>query len=270
MEQHVFGALVGAASILAGYILNELSQMRSKELSYLHLVPQFTNLKELRNHLATIPDQTADVLVEGVVKKLGSEVQKSEKAGVEGVAKLVTTTSYKKVYHSQSNKWNDVSSTIENLNVSIPFKLEDVKGNSINIQTIHNAGGYRQILNRVWQEKTIPEARSIADHATNITIKEIPNGTLTREFLLLFGTSVGAYGTATLQGNSLISSGTVTFTPTEVSSSIEGLITKNEVIVSTFKFFSVILLVGGGGVLFLSIIPLLRNALQWFRDTDDN
>ena len=65
------------------------------------------------------------------------------------MAKLVTTTSYKKVYHSQSNKWNDASSTIKNLNVSIPFKLEDAEGNTINFQTIHNAGGYREILNRV-------------------------------------------------------------------------------------------------------------------------
>ena len=82
----------------------------------------------------------------------------------------------------------------------------DANGNTIRVQSVHNAGGFRQILERVWQEKVNPESRSIGDHATNVALQEIPNGSLTREFLLVFGTS---YGTASLKDKSLLSSGNI-------------------------------------------------------------
>ncbi len=263
MEHELIGVLVGASSLLAGYLLHQLSQMRSRELSYLQLVPQFTSMKKLREHLSNTPEQKADVLVEGVVKKLGSESLKSEKAGVEGAAKLVTTTAFKKVYNSQSSKWNDVSGTIENLNVSMPFQLVDGSGHTITVQSVHKAGGFRQILQRVWQEKVLPDSRSLGDYATSTTLREIPNGIHIREFLLVFGTSMGAYGTASLQGSGLLSSGTVNFTPIEVSSSIRGLIARNELIVSTMRFFSMLLLVGGGGILLVVSVPLVMKALGY-------
>ena len=263
MEHELVGVLVGASSLLAGYLLHQLSQLRSRELSYLQLVPQFTSMKKLRDHLSNTPDQKADVLVEGAVKKLGSDCLKSDKAGVEGAAKLVTTTSYKKVYNSHTSKWNEVSSTIENVNVSVPFQLVDGSGNSITVQSAHSAGGFRQIVERVWQEKVPADSRSLGDFATNATLKEIPNGSHTREFLLVFGTSMGAYGTATLQGSGILSSGTVNFTPIEVSSSIRGLIARNEVIVSTLKLFSVLLVVGGGSVLLITAVPLLMKAFGY-------
>lgn len=263
MEHELFGVLVGASSLLAGYVLHQLSQMRARELSYLQLVPQFTSMKKLREHLSDIPDKKADVLVEGVVKKLGSECLKSDKAGIEGAARLVTTTTLKKVYNSQSGKWSDVSSTIENLNVSVPFQLVDGSGHTITVQSVHSAGGFRQILERVWQDKQLPESRSLGDFATNTTLREIPNGLHTREFLLLFGTSLGAYGTASLQGTGYISSGTITFTPIEVNSSIRGLISRNELIVSTLRFFSMLLLVGGGGILLLASVPLVMKVLGY-------
>ncbi len=51
---------------------------------------------------------------------------------------------------------------------------------------------------------------------------------------------MGAYGVATLQGNSFMSSGSVTFTPGEVGSSIDGLISRNEVIVNILKFLAML------------------------------
>lgn len=261
----MFGVLIGASSLLAGYLFHQLSQMRSKELSYLQLVPQFTNLKKLRDHLSGCPEQTADVLVEGVVK-MGKDGLKSDKAGVEGAAKLVTTTSYKKVYNQQSEKWSESTNTIENQRISIPFHLTDKSGNTITVQSIHNAGGFRQILERVWQEKVAPDSRSLGDYATSTVLKEIPNGSHTSELLLVFGSSLGAYGTATLQNKSLLTSGNVVFTPSEVSSSIEGLISRNEIIVSTLKFFSMVFLLGGGGILLLSMVPLAMKALGYRKE----
>lgn len=265
-HQHAaFGVLMGASSLLVGYVLHRLSEMRMEELSYLQHVPKFSDFKKLRNHLSNIPDKTADVLVEGTTKK-SEDTLKSEKAGVEGAAKLVTTTSYKKVYHAQTEKWSDVSNTIENLNISVPFNLVDANGNTIRVQSVHNAGGFRQILERVWQEKVNPESRSIGDHVTNVALQEIPNGSLTREFLLVFGTSMGAYGTASLKDKSLLSSGNIYFTPVEVSSSIQSLLYRNEMIISTLKFFSFVLLVGGGGILLLSAVPLILRTLGYDPD----
>ena len=35
------------------------------------------------------------------------------------------------VHSEDSNKWRDVSNTIENVNVSLPFRLVDAKGNQV-------------------------------------------------------------------------------------------------------------------------------------------
>ena len=261
MEQHLFGIALGASSLLAGWLLHNLSKSRSEALSYLQDVPKFTDLGKLRQHLNECPDKQAEVLVQGEVKKLGSEALKSEKASTEGAARLVTTTIYRKVYNQNTDKWTDSSSTIENVCVSVPFSLVDRRGNSLNINSVTKAGGFRLILERVWQNSTQPDSRSIGDFATNLTLKEIPNGTITREYLLVFGSTLGAHGVATLQNQSLISSGTITLVPTEVSASINGLIARNEMVVNTLKFLSMLLLIGGGSVLIFALVPMVLKAI---------
>lgn len=267
----MFGVAVGAASLLAGYVLHQLSQIRSKELSYLQHVPQFTSMKKLRDHLTNCPEQKAEVLIEGVVRKLGQEALKSDKSGIEGAAKVVTTTSYKKAYNSQTNQWNESSNTMENVKVSIPFQLESSRGGGVvTVQGVHNASGFRLILERVWQERLQPDSRSLGDYATGKDLKEIPNGSLTREFMLTFGTSLGAYGAASIgSSKSFLSSGEVTFTPFVVSSSIQGLISQNEAIVTALKFFSMVCVVGGGGILLLSVVPLVLKACGYQVTSND-
>lgn len=263
MEQQVLvGAILGASSLVAGYVLHKLSELRSEEVSYLHLVPQFRNFGKLRDHLKNSPDLAADVLLEGVVEKLGNAALYSEKAGVEGAARLVTTTTYTKVYHEESQSWRDMSNSMENVNLSLPFKLADNKGSYVRVEMVHNAGGFRQLLQKVFQEKTQPEQRTMGDYATNITLREIPNGSFTREFLLVFGTSMGAYGNAVLTNQSLLSSGEVVFAPKEVGSSISNLILRNEMIANTFKFLSFVFLFAGGSILLLSAVPIFFKFLM--------
>ena len=108
---------IGATSLFVGYILHQVSQHRSKELSYLQHVTQFTNLHKLKDHLSNCPDQKADVLIEGTVKK-GNETLNTENSGVEGAAKYITTTNYTRIYHPQTEKWNETSSTTENIRIS--------------------------------------------------------------------------------------------------------------------------------------------------------
>lgn len=253
----IAGVFLGASSLIAGYVLHKLSEMRAQEVSYLHLVPQFRDFRQLKEHLKNSPEQKADVLVEGSVEKLGNAGLYSEKASLDGAARLVTTTTYTKVYHEESQKWHDLSNTMENVRVSLPFKLEDTAGNFVRVESVHNAGGFRQILQRVYQEKTLPEKRSVGDYATNITLREIPNGSLTREFLLVFGSTVAGYGSAVLQKQSFLSSGEIVFTPREVSSSIHSLISRNEMVASTLRFFSLVFLLGGGSILLISATPAI-------------
>ena len=263
-EQHIVGVVLGASSLLIGYLIHKGAQMRQEELSYLQHVPQFPNFRSLREHLRSSPNKKADVLIEGVVEKLSDNALISEKTGLEGAAKLVTTTTYTKVYQegseseNRSPKWRDMSNTIENVNISVPFKLSDSQGNSVNVSTVHQAGGFRQVLQRVWQEKIAPDSRHMGDYLTNITLREIPNGLLTREFLLVFGTSIGAYGSASLQTQSgFFASEEVTFTPVEVGTSIRALISRNELIVNSMKFVSLVLLLGGGSIMLITFLPLL-------------
>ena len=262
MEHQLFaGVVFGASSLIAGYVLHKLSEMRAQEVSYLHLVPQFHDFRQLKEHLKNSPQQKADVLVEGIAEKLGNAGLYSEKAGIDGAARLVTTTTYTKVYHEESRKWRDMANTMENVNISLPFKLEDTAGNFIRVEAVHNAGGFRQILQRVFQEKILPEKRTTGDYATNITLKEIPNGSLTREFLLVFGSTVAGYGNAVLQKQSFLSSGEIVFTPREVSSSIRSLISRNEMIASTFRFFSLVFVIAGGSILLLTVTPVVLQFL---------
>ena len=66
----------------------------------------------------------------------------------------------------------------------------------------------------------------MGDYLTNITLGEIPNGSFTREFLPVFGTSIGAYRSASLQKSQsgFFASEEVTFSPVEVGTSIRALI----------------------------------------------
>ena len=138
------------------------------------------------------------------------------------------------------------------------------------VQSVHTASGFRQILERVWQERVGAESRSLGDYAMGTDLKEIPNGSLKREYLLTFGTTLGACGTALLKNRGILSSGEVTFTPTEVSSSIQGLISRNEAIVSALKFFSMVFVLGGGGILLLTAVPLVLRAFGYRTDDDES
>lgn len=261
------GVLLGGVSLLGGYLLRKVSELRAQEVSYLHQVPQFRDFTALRKHLKNSPGQRADVLVEGRVGKLGDAALLSEKSGLEGAARLVTTTTYTKVYNEESGKWREMSNTVENMNASLPFKLEDAQGSSVRVEGVHRAGGFRQLLQRVYQDKRVPEQRSLGDFATNVvTLKEIPNGSLTRDYLLLFNVSIAGYGSAVLQNQSMFSSGDVVFSPTEVGHSIRGLIMKNEMMASALRFVSVVMLVAGGSVLIFSVTPMLVRLVLQLRE----
>ena len=256
MEQNVLGVVIGATSMLGGYLFRKLLEGTSQKLSDMEHVPRFRNLGELKNHLAASSSQQDCVIVEGVVQKLGNGSLFSEKASVEGAAHVITTTTSTKVYDDERKKWGDNSNTVVNLNLALPFKLVDSNGNYVRVNSVNDASGFQSVLKLVFQEKTLPEKRSIGDFATGMALSEIPNGSHIQEFILLFGSPLAGVGTAVLSKQSMFNSDVI-FTPKEVAPSINELFRRNEMMASTYKFLSLLLLIGGGTIIVFSVAPLV-------------
>jgi hypothetical protein len=245
LEHHVYGVLLGFGSIALGYLLSRVTKGIDSELEYLKSAPRYYNFTKLQSDLSKKPSGVhSRVLVEGTVRKDGNTVLFSDDAGLEGAARLVLTTSLRKVWNEEKSQWNERSDNLTNQCLSIPFKLVDRQGASLTIENIHLASGFRSILQRVYQKKTVPENRSIGDYATGVTINEIHMGTKIQEHMLLYGTTIAALGDAM---EFSVGDGTskIIFHPDEVSSSIKSMITEREMISSATKVVSAIFLIGG-------------------------
>lgn len=259
MEQQAVGVLLGAGSLLVGYLMSKLAESQGSEVDYLRNVPKYRNLGSLKSDLSKTPSNRADVLIEGIVRQ-GHTSIRSEAAGVSGAAKLVTTTDYVKVYNSETAQWNRHSSTTENSRVSVPFRVVDQAGGSVVVESVHQAGGFRSLLQQVYKDHIKPNQRSIGDFATAITVNETPDGSLKRELMLVFGSSFAGYGQAMLMQQSELKTDVVFF-PSEVSTSIRALISRREMVASGLRFVSLLLLVGGGALILFASLPLLRRML---------
>ena len=257
MEQNVLGVMIGVASLAGGYLFRRLMEGTSQKLSEMQNVQRFRNLGDLKTHLGNSPSQQDYVIIEGVVQKLGNGALQSEKAGVEGAAHVITTTTSTKVYDNERKSWGENSNTVVNLNLALPFKLVDLNGNYVRVNSVNDAGGFQSVLKLVFQEKSLPEKRSIGDFATGIALSEIPNGSHVKEFVLLFGSPLAAVGTATLSKQSMFNTDVV-FIPKEVAPSISELFSRNEVMASTYKFISFLLLIGGGALIVFSLAPVVH------------
>ena len=266
MDQQIAGVLLGAGAMFAGYLISKLAESQRQEVDRLSSVPRYRSLGDLKTDLEKLPSQRADVLVEGIVRKHTSSLS-SKNGGVDGAARLVTTTNYTKVYDTEKGVWNDRSSSTENSRLSIPFQLTDPKGRKVIVESVHQARGFWSLLQQVYQERTQPEHRTIGDLATTLTVNELPNGFLKRELMLLFGTSFAGYGQAMLVTQQ--SSPHVVFLPSEVSHSIRDLLSHKEMIVSGLRFFSIVLIAGGGALVIFAAIPFLKKAFSSSQETSN-
>lgn len=125
-------------------------------------------------------------IVEGTVTKLAENSVRSKNAGVEGAARKVLSTTQEKV------------STVSD--VSVPFLLVDLNGQSITVIAVHHALRISLVMEKVWEE-----------------ISRRPNVPTTQELMLTFGTHLGIFGCAALsnpQGDEII------LTPAEVDKSL--------------------------------------------------
>lgn len=268
MEHQVYGVLAGAGSLLLGYLFSRLADSRSKDFEHLKNVPRYYNMSELKKDLSASPSQGGTVMIEGIVRK-DTDALISENAGIEGAARLVTTTNYVRVLRPEKERWDEVSRTTENLKLSVPFKVVDPKGGHVRVESIHQASYFRSLMELVYQDRSIPEQRTIGDYATNITVNEIPNGSLRQEFMLTFGSSMAGYGTARLMKAGLLGS-EVVFHPVEVGKSIHTLLSQQEMIVAGHRLLALVLIVGGSTLVVLAGVPLVRRLMASDNESDSS
>lgn len=259
MEQHVYAVLAGAGSLLLGYVISRIADSRSKDYEHLQNVPRYYDMAQLKKDLSSSNGQKRTVMVQGIVRK-DTEALISENVGIEGAARLVTTTNYVRVLRPDKGNWEEVSRTTENLSLSVPFKVADAKGGYVRMESVHKASYFRSLLELVYQDRSVPEQRTLGDYATNMTVSEIPNGSLRQEYMLTFGSSIAGYGTAQLVKTGLLSN-EVLFHPAEVAKSIRSLLSQEELIVAAHRFLAIVLICGGSALVIFAGIPLLRRLM---------
>lgn len=260
MEQQGLGILLGVGSLALGYVFSKIGEYGGKEVDRLKNVPRYYDYSKLRNDLSASSNGVlSQVMVQGTARRPpGSPVLYSEDAGIEGAARLVITTNTSKVYNQTKDKWEEKSRSLDNVCLSVPFTLTDPKGNGVTVENIHMSRGFRSILQMVYQFKREPEQRSIGDYAVNMTLSEIPTGSRTKEYMLLYGSMLAGIGDAMQEGGS-----NIVFYPSEVGKSIQSLIYEKEMIVSFSKFMTTVLVLGGCSMIFIGfMLPWIREKLR--------
>ena len=251
--------VVGVASTAIGYLFRNLSANRVKKTEYLHHTPRFTSFgSELYSYLKQHPNQQAHILLEGTVEQAGDQNLYSDKAGVGGAGRSMTTVQYYKMRNEYTQwKWVDTSRTTENLCLSVPFNLKGRDGYSVRVENTHLADGFRSMLSLAYEDSVTHEGKSLGDYAIDMTVNEIPMGKRVTELMLCFGSPLAGFGMAVVRTKNVVQS-QVVFTPQEVSTSVQALIMKHEVVASIYHFISwVFFAVAGGAVVFVVAPRLL-------------
>jgi hypothetical protein len=258
---------VGGVSLGIGFLFSSLANSKAQRTAYLRGSPKFSSFgAELHQHLKSQPDHESNVLLEGTTQKLDGFHLYSERAGVIGAGRIVTTVEhYKTKDEYNKGRWINMSNTTENLCLSVPFNLKGVDGSVVRVENAHNSDGFRKILSVAYKDNITHEGKTLGDFAVDITINRIPMGKEVTELMLYFGVPFAGYGQAKLLSNSVDTS--IVFSPQEVSSNIDSLISSNESVASLFRFFSWTFFAVAGGTVVFVIAPKLLQLIQ--RESED-
>ena len=113
------------------------------------------------------------------------------------------------------------------------------------------------------------EGKSLGDYAIDMTVNEIPMGKRVTELMLCFGSPLAGFRIAVVRTKNVLQS-QVVFTPQEVSTSVQALIMKHEVVASIYHFISwVFFAVAGGAVVFV-VAPRLLGLRHRRRENIDS
>ena len=262
--------VVGVTSTAIGFLFRNLSDNRAKKTDYLHHTPRFTSFgSELYSYLKKQPIQQAHVLLEGTVEQEGDQKLLSEKAGVGGAGRSITTVQYYKTRNEYTKwKWVDTSRTTENLCLSVPFNLKGRDGYSVRVESAHMSDGFRSMMSVVYEDNATHEGKTLGDYAIDMTVNEIPMGKRVTELMLCCGSPLAGFGMAVAQSKNFLQS-QVVFTPGEVSTSVQALIMKHEIVASIYRFMSWVFFVVAGGAVVFVVAPRLLGLRHRRRDNTD-
>ena len=225
----------------------------AKKTEYLHHTPRFTSFgSELYSYLQQHPNQQVHVLLEGTVEQADDQKLYSEKEGVGGAGRSVTTVQYYKMRSEYTKwKWVDTSRTTENLCLSVPYNLKGRNGYLVRVESTYLANGFRNLMSVAYEDNVTYEGKALEDYAVDKTVNEIPMGKRVTEPMLHFGSPLTGFGMAAVHSKNFLQS-QVVFTPEEVSTSVQALLMKHEAVTNIYRFISwVFFVVAGGAVLFI-------------------
>lgn len=214
----VFGLIPGGTLVVGGCAVYLYTRYK-----YEPPASEFKDLAELKQHLSagTGGPGRSDprVIVEGSVIKLAENSVRSENAGIEGAARKVLSSSQGK--------------TLTVSDISVPFLLTDPNGQSVRVTSVHHALRVSQVMEKVWEE---PSAK--------------PGGVpVRRELMLTFGTHLGLFGRASLDG-----ANEVTLVPEEVDKSSAATVAKRKLHRQLLYAGSFILILGGAAALVVNFV----------------
>lgn len=242
--------------LLGGYVCHKIRDS--------YQVPQFRDFGNLEEHLKSTPGRRAKVLVEGRVGhpdisgKSYIKTIRSEKTGLMGAVGLGTRIECV-VDEADREIVQQSDSTKKEVHALDPFKLWDKHGCCILVKSVRKADGLKQVVQTVYEEKPAPKKGYSVASGEGVS----KSSALTRECLLLFGAHLAGYGEAVLPEP--FAGGHVSFTPTEVGSSVQHLYYPNKRKASAWNCVSLVLFILGGGVIVFSGISLLVRFIHCIR-----
>lgn len=242
-EGRLASILLGGVSLLGGYFGCRFL------VSYLY--PEFTDFRDLEKYLKNTRDGRAKVMVEGQVGKLSpaGKAVESEKTRLGGAVGVDTKITCNKDGEG-GEEWRSTTA----LKALSSFSLFDGGGCCIIVKSIGEASGLEKVMKVVYKAPS-EEGLGVAN------VDEVSNSGehLLHEHLLLHGAQLAGYGEAVLNKSELSFGARVSFTPSEVSSSIQDL---NPKMKAGLKLLSVFLLVVGGGMIAFGGATLLMRFSQ--------
>lgn len=227
-------ALLGSAAcfMMACAKYNEYSSNQAR-LSKLKSAELHRDFQELEQGLEFI--EFTDVLLEGRVIKSDDAIS----GPMIGAAEVLLKCEITRVYEQDGRVHETSRRKVYKNTITIPFILVDDSPNSIivHVNNVDKVKGLHQVMTCANQEITEDATQQLGGSVTNTV-------TLTHQYVLPFDSTLVAYGHASQSGFD----GTITFTPYDISTSLEAMIEERKKTVY-WKFLAFLLLMVAGTLL---------------------
>lgn len=249
---HLGCAGFGLGALYYGsYIFRLGRKHRHKAIEYKN-APRYFDMLSLRSDLSSQQvAQGTKVLVIGTITQHAECVVASQYAEEKGVARRVVT--YKcQLVRNKNNTYDEKNIKVPDEIVSVPCRLADSSAESIRMDSVHKAAKFRSFLKIVHQRRIFR-----SKDPPQLIGREVSNGVLIEEYMLLFGTKMATYGAVRVVTDEFSPHGDVVVTPQELNVSFGALIHGNRLSAEICRLLAIFLWISGCGLFLFGIYPLL-------------